>query len=179
MPDSNITKRALANTLKELMKEKSFAKISVTDICERCGMNRKSFYYHFEDKYDLVNWIFDMDYLAIIKKHAREDSWTIIRELCEHFYAERNYYRKVLKIEGQNSFREHFHDFLYSLFRARLSDLTKVEGIKEFQLNFFSDAVVDTFNRWLTSPNPITPEEFISEFKLCLECIKYINTNLS
>ena len=53
MADSNITKRALASALKELMNEKPFARISVSDICTRCDMNRKSFYYHFKDKYDL------------------------------------------------------------------------------------------------------------------------------
>lgn len=60
MAASNITKRALATALWELMKEVPFDKIQVANICERCGMNRKSFYYHFKDKYDLVNWIFDV-----------------------------------------------------------------------------------------------------------------------
>ena len=58
MADSNVTKRALAEGLKQLMERRPFAKISVGDICESCNMNRKSFYYHFRDKYDLVNWIF-------------------------------------------------------------------------------------------------------------------------
>ena len=58
MPDANITKSALARALKRLMAEKDFQKISVTDICEKCGMNRKSFYYHFKDKYDLMAWMF-------------------------------------------------------------------------------------------------------------------------
>ena len=44
MPDSNITKRALAQSLKELMACRPFAKISVADICQGCGMSRKSFY---------------------------------------------------------------------------------------------------------------------------------------
>ena len=44
MADSNITKKALADALKELMDTKPFHKISVSDICERCQMNRKSFY---------------------------------------------------------------------------------------------------------------------------------------
>ena len=52
MADSNLTKRALSAALKELMNEQPFVKISVGDICERCEMNRKSFYYHFKDKYD-------------------------------------------------------------------------------------------------------------------------------
>ena len=60
MADSNITKRALASALKELMESTPFSKITVSDICAKCNMNRKSFYYHFKDKFDLVNWIFDV-----------------------------------------------------------------------------------------------------------------------
>ena len=43
MADSNITKRALANALQELMIEIPFERISVSQICEKCDMNRKSF----------------------------------------------------------------------------------------------------------------------------------------
>ena len=49
LADSNITKRALASAMKELMASVPFSKISVGDICEKCEMNRKSFYYHFRD----------------------------------------------------------------------------------------------------------------------------------
>ena len=66
MPDANITKSALASSMKRLMKEKPFTKISVIDICEGCGMNRKSFYYHFKVKYDLVTWIFYTDFIALV-----------------------------------------------------------------------------------------------------------------
>ena len=50
MADSNSTKSALADAMKKLMVRKSFAKISISDLCEECGLNRKSFYYHFKDK---------------------------------------------------------------------------------------------------------------------------------
>ena len=46
MPDSNITKKALAQSLKELMGKQSFAKISVADICEGCGMTTNIFRPH-------------------------------------------------------------------------------------------------------------------------------------
>ena len=68
MADSNITKKALATALKDLMSEMSFEKITISDICEKCDMNRKSFYYHFKDKYDLVNWIFDTEFMAVVLK---------------------------------------------------------------------------------------------------------------
>ena len=67
MADSNITKRTLASALKELMESTPFTKITVSDICAKCNMNRKSFYYHFKDKFDLVNWIFDVEYLSHIQ----------------------------------------------------------------------------------------------------------------
>ena len=68
MSDSNITKRALAAALRELMEAEPFDKIQIAQICQRCDMNRKSFYYHFRDKYDLMNWIFDMDFDAFTKE---------------------------------------------------------------------------------------------------------------
>jgi len=53
----NITKLALANSLKGLMVKKAFSNISVRDFVDDCGLTRQAFYYHFKDKYDLVNWI--------------------------------------------------------------------------------------------------------------------------
>ena len=43
MPDANITKNALASSMKKLMKEKAFSKISVIDICEGCGYEPQKF----------------------------------------------------------------------------------------------------------------------------------------
>ena len=75
MADSNITKKALADALKELMDTKPFHKISVSDICERCQMNRKSFYYHFKDKYDLMNWIYDTEFIGVAKNKNYQSGW--------------------------------------------------------------------------------------------------------
>ena len=83
MADSNITKRALAEALREQMNIEPFGKISVGEICDRCQMNRKSFYYHFRDKYDLVNWIFDTEFLTIVKNCESEDPWGILTDLCK------------------------------------------------------------------------------------------------
>ena len=64
MSDSNFTKNALAQSMKNLMRVRPFEKISVSDICVACGINRKSFYYHFRDKYDLVNCIFYVGFIG-------------------------------------------------------------------------------------------------------------------
>ena len=67
MANFNITKQALSNCFERTYGRSSFEKIRIADICKRCGMNRKSFYYHFKDKYDLLNWIFDTEFISFAR----------------------------------------------------------------------------------------------------------------
>ena len=91
MADSNSTKSALADAMKKLMVRKSFAKISISDLCEECGLNRKSFYYHFKDKYDLVNWIFDVEYLNHVQIGKNLIGWDSVLHLCDYFYENKDF----------------------------------------------------------------------------------------
>ena len=180
MADSNITKQVLAKALKELMLEKTFEKISINDICTRCKMNRKSFYYHFMDKYDLVNWIFDTEFITMIQSGLHEDSWTVIYAICNLLYDNRVFYKKALQIQGQNSFQEHFQEMMFSVISGRVEELSGIDKKSVFQINFFTDAIVGTFKSWLLKYSEMTPDEFIVELKKCLELIiiKYNNGDL-
>ena len=53
---SNITKHALAESLKKLLLKKPLNKITINDLTTDCGISRMAFYYHFKDIYDLVEW---------------------------------------------------------------------------------------------------------------------------
>ena len=53
---SELTKRALEQSLKNLLLQKPLNKITISDIADDCGINRMTFYYHFKDIYDLVEW---------------------------------------------------------------------------------------------------------------------------
>ena len=59
------TKRALEASLKKLLLRKPLNKITINDITEDCGVNRMTFYYHFKDIYDLVDWILVEDATAL------------------------------------------------------------------------------------------------------------------
>lgn len=172
MADSNITKRALATALKQLMKEMPFEKITISDICEKCDMNRKSFYYHFKDKYDLTNWIFDTEFLAVVVKKEYKNRWDKIDDICRYFYENHSFYSKVLNVTGQNSLADHMRE----LFIPVIYDIFQEESVsvrmRNFQIAFFSDALVMAFQRWLTDKNPLPPEEFIEQSQLCLELIQ-------
>lgn len=53
---ANTTKLALEASLKELLRTKPIDKITINDLTEHCGISRMTFYYHFKDIYDLVEW---------------------------------------------------------------------------------------------------------------------------
>lgn len=167
MADSNITKKALANALRELMEEEPFDKIQVAHICEKCNMNRKSFYYHFKDKYDLVNWIFDTEIITFIKKISKEgphdNRIKLLQEICNYFYENRSFYRKALQIEGQNSFSDHFREYIRPILELRLTELIGDIASDEFTLNFFVDAVTCALERWLLDKNCMPPEQIVAK----------------
>ena len=165
MPDSSLTKRALAQTMKELMAREPFSKISVGEICEACGMSRKSFYYHFRDKYDLVNWIFDTEFIEVIQKCGFSSGADILNGMCRYFYEEQGFYRSALEIEGQNSFREHFTEVITPLMHSIAGELFSNREDEEFFTVFFSDAVLASIVRWLTKGTPMPAEEYVARLK--------------
>lgn len=169
MADSNITKKALSTALRELMEETPFKKISVADICARCDMNRKSFYYHFRDKYDLVNWIFDTEFISLARNHANDDRWEFIEAMCCYFYENRAFYSKALQIKGQNSFSEHFRAFIHPLLRNRITDIVGTKDFPDMCVDFFVDGILCAMERWLMDKNCVPPSQFISSIRQLLE----------
>lgn len=165
MADSNITKKALASALKELMEDNSFERINIASICERCGMNRKSFYYHFKDKYDLVNWIFDTDFIELMLNRP-DDRWGFFEIICGYFYENRNFYRKALRITGQNSFSEHLCEFARPLLRNRIESILKGKIVPQICIDFIADGLVCSIERWLLDKDCMPPEQFISAVKM-------------
>ena len=123
MPDSQLTKKALAQAMKEAMAELPLEKIRINDIVKRCSMNRQSFYYHFKDKYDLVNWIFYTEFFGEIREHLDNPDWELLKRICEYFYKNRDFYRNALQVTGQNSFYDYFVEVLHSIFITQFNEI--------------------------------------------------------
>lgn len=160
MSGSLVTKQALANSLKELMDKRSFSKISVKDIVEKCGMNRKSFYYHFKDKYDLVNWIYYTEFVAEFQDEDYMSHWEIIEKICEFLYKNKSFYSNVLEVRGQNSFYEYFGEILASIIAIQFEDIFEDSEYKEFYITFFVDAIRTSITKWLLEGGKIPPKTY-------------------
>ena len=71
---ANFTKQAIETAFLQLLNEKPLNKISVRDIVEKCGINRNSFYYHYQDLPALLEEIVREDTEAIIRKYPNVSS---------------------------------------------------------------------------------------------------------
>ena len=72
---SNITKRALEDSLKHILLKKPVNKITINDITEDCGVNRATFYYHFQDIYALIEWSCEEDSRKALSDNTTYDTW--------------------------------------------------------------------------------------------------------
>ena len=121
MSRTNKTKELLAQSLTELMVTTPLEKISVNDIVEHAGVGRNTFYYHFEDKFDLVNWYFQSGATQFLVTRGHYASWsTLLTDLEEYLLQNKTFYVNALAYTGQNCLQEYVFHYLSEMFGQRL-----------------------------------------------------------
>lgn len=72
---SQLTKKAIIESFIKLLNERALDKIKVKDIVEDCGINRNTFYYHFEDIHALMEEILRLETERVLLREADEAPW--------------------------------------------------------------------------------------------------------
>ena len=150
---SQVTKRALEQSLKNLLLKKPLTKITINDIAEDCGINRMTFYYHFKDIYDLVDWILAEDAAKAMEGRRGFGTWSeayldVLHQLQDNKTLVLNVYRSV----G----REQVEQYLYRLLDPILKDfadrechdITVQDADKQFVVDFYKYALVGMTLEW-------------------------------
>ncbi|SFD11616.1 dihydroxyacetone kinase transcriptional activator DhaS [Clostridium uliginosum] len=154
MSNSLITKKALANSLKELTKRLPLNKISVKSIVNDCGLNRQTFYYHFEDIYDLVEWIYKTEGLESIEESRSYDTWIDgVKKVFLYIENNKEFCCNTLNSLGRN----HLDNYLYSVTNDLVMGVVDEVSIgmnvkendKEFIANFYSLAFTGLVTKWM------------------------------
>ena len=105
MADAVSTKQALAKGLKATLEHKSLDRVTVGDITTFCGLNRQTFYYHFEDKYALLNWIYYTELMLPLAEGSAPEDWPRrVARMLDRMREEGAFYRRALRGEGQRGF---------------------------------------------------------------------------
>jgi len=170
MSDSFITKNALANGLKQITKKKSFDKITILDITETCGLNRQTFYYHFQDKYELVDWIYYNETISIIINDLTFETWSDrVLQMLTKMKSEDYFYENTLKASFENGFREYLYrvtsELFYNIIDRIASNVDIAEDEKKFIAEFYSFGIVGIIISWAQHGMKETPEYITTQLR--------------
>ena len=156
------TKKVFADEMKLMLDEMPLEKIRVNELCRRCGERRQVFYYHFQDKYALVAWIYDQEYDETEALSAVHDYRSLVVCMLEQLQEHREFYKKVFADKSQNSIE-------WYIFQKNLADATGVAkrhlGVQELSneqlhaIMFHSLGSVGTAIKWLQGYLQATPAE--------------------
>lgn len=107
------TKQLLADALRRLLQTKRYADITVADIVRECGVSRYTFYYHFKDKQDLVNWIYLDTRAKAIKVSSVDTVYDNCQRLISLMKEDAALYNQVRHDIDQNGFKEYYYQLNY------------------------------------------------------------------
>ncbi|UNT96764.1 TetR/AcrR family transcriptional regulator [Allobaculum mucilyticum] len=163
---SKITKNALSASLKKLLLQKPFDKITVTDITEDCGLNRMTFYYHFQDIYDLLEWTCQEDARKYLKNKKTYDTWqegylNIFYGALENKEFILNVYHSVRREYIEQYLDRVVSDLLLGVVEERAANMTVREKDKLFIAKFYQFSFVGTMLKWIDTGMKEKPEYIV------------------
>ncbi len=170
---SQVTKRALEASLKSLLLQKPLSKITVTDITEDCGINRMTFYYHFKDIYDLVEWCCQEDASRALAGKKTYETWQ--QGLLQIFEAVRENKPFILNVYRSVS-REQVENYLYKVTYALLDGVVEeqAQGMsvrqedKAFLATLYQYMFVGLMLDWIKSDMKEDPQAIVSRLELAI-----------
>lgn len=171
---SQITKRALEESLKRMLLKKPVNKITISDITEDCGINRMTFYYHFKDIYDLIEWACVEDAAKALDGKKTYDTWQqgflqIFQAVLDNKPFIQNVYNSVS--------REQVETYLYTLTHNLLMGVIeeKAEGIeirdtdKNFIADFYKFAFVGLLLDWIKNGMRKDPQQIVDQLSILID----------
>ena len=138
MSDSFITKKAIASALKELCRTKPFEKISIADITSICHLNRQTFYYHFQDKYELLDWIYYQEGFVYLASDVTFDNWhQHMEKLLTMMRENQIFYENTISASPQ-CFEDYLFQITCTLFEEAIRRLDGSLRLQEADVRLYS-----------------------------------------
>lgn len=153
---ANFTSKAIKATFFELLEEKPLNDITVKDIVETCGINRNSFYYHFQDIPTLLDEMIKEEAEAIIEKHPNINSVVECYDAVVEFISQR---KKAIRHIYYSVNREMFENHLITLSEhivrryvtSVITDTSISDEHKEIMIGYYKCVCLGLALDWLNS----------------------------
>ncbi len=168
MSSSTVTKSALAEALKKLCREKPLEKISISDITNECGLNRQSFYYHFQDKYELLGWIYFNELFVHFNSGVGFHNWEeSLEEFLTVMKQEEEFYCSTLS-GSDHTFENQLYKIMHRLFVRFIHHAVKKMATRskaDFFANYYAHGFCGVIIDWAKKGMKDSPELLVSKIK--------------
>lgn len=173
MAESMIVKKKFSKAFKQLVVEIGFEKVTISKIMLAANIRRQTYYNHFQDKYDLTDWIFQQEAIEKIADNLAYEDWmTTLQDLFVYFEENKRFYCNVLSFQGQNSFQEYYVEHLKGLISKMLDikwgDNSKKKENREFIEEFYATAFMAMTTKWMSEGCKPSGREFANNMSSCL-----------
>ena len=170
---SEITKHALEASLKHLLLQKPLNKITISDITEDCGVNRMTFYYHFKDIYDLVEWSCVEDARQALGGKKTYDTWQEgFLQIFQAVQSNRPFIMNVYHSVSREQVETYLYDVTYHLLinvvEEKAAGLSVSQEDKEFIAHLYKYAFVGFMLDWIRADMKTDPQAIIARLSLVL-----------
>lgn len=152
------TKLALAKALQELLNTKSLDEVRVSELCSRCNLQRQSFYYHFQDKYDLVAWIFMQDTSRVFAACGSQLNLQFMSSLLNTFYEKKQFYLRIMADRSQNLPLLYIQDYVFRFCMSRYQKRDHTYELKA-KVKFLVYGSIGVVWEWLGDERDFTSDE--------------------
>lgn len=171
---SQVTKRALEQSLKNLLLKKPLTKITINDITEDCGISRMTFYYHFKDIYDLVEWACQEDARRVLENKRDYDSWTqgllqIFEAVLENKPFVMNVYRCVHQEQLEKYLKPQVDSLVLDIINGESSSATLREEDKEFIARVYSHVFIGMMLDWIKEDMRSDPKQIVDRLSVLMK----------
>lgn len=164
--------RMLAESFKDLALKMSIEKITIKEITDGAGVIRPTFYNHFRDKYELVEWIISTEILDPVISlmqtgHIRESLLRIFEELQK----DKKFYKKVVRMEGQHSCENIARKFIKEILYTFINERTGAEKLAKKGLTtglvaeYYAQSIAFVVIQWVKLDMSLTPEQMADLFE--------------
>ena len=165
---SQVTKRALEQSLKNLLLKKPLTKITVGDITDDCGINRMTFYYHFKDIYDLVEWSCLEDAKRALEEKKTYDTWQqgflqIFKAVQENKPFILNVYRCVHREQVEKYLQPLVDQLLLNVINEEAAGITVRDEDKQFIAQIYSYMFIGLMLDWIKDDMREDPQQIVEK----------------
>ena len=163
---SNLTKKALLKAFGELIEEKPFNKITINDLTKRCGLNRMTFYYHFDNIYELMIWGLETQMHEVSKDCVNYENWKTGYLRIFDFALERKMYIKKIFQTIEQEHLEHYLNqiaerMVLAVIDDRIGDKKLDEDDRLFTAQICAHVLVGTLVSWVARGMKEDPEMMV------------------